>query len=69
MSVFPFLNTQQANILEQLQALVQIVPMPPSELKQRLGSQALMVINGTISDLPATSILKHEGQKNPPNPP
>jgi len=54
---------EQANILEQLQALVQIVPMPPSELKQRLGSQALMVIKGTIADLPATSILKHEGQK------
>jgi len=54
---------EQANILEQLQALVQIVPMPPSELKQRLGSQALMVIKGTIADFPPTSEFKQKCQQ------
>ncbi len=54
---------EQANILEQLQSLFQIVPMPPSELKQRLGSQALMVIKGTIADFPPSSEFKQKCQQ------
>lgn len=52
----------QANVLEQIQSLVQIAQMPPSEIKQRLGSKALMVIKGTLSDLPVTSTLKQQCQ-------
>ncbi|HEY9863377.1 MAG TPA: pentapeptide repeat-containing protein, partial [Candidatus Obscuribacterales bacterium] len=52
----------QANVLEQIQSLVQIAQMPQSEVKQRLGSKALMVIKGTISDLPVTSVLKQQCQ-------